>query len=67
LYKLRVKEVAQEMGYNMAQLSRKTGVDFKTIKTIFRNPYHNVEFHVLTRIAEGLNVPLTDLVEQEPD
>ena len=67
MYRLKVKEVATERGYNMAQLSRKTNVDFKTIKKLFRNPYHNVEFNVLTRIAEGLGVPLSDLVEREPD
>ncbi len=67
MYRLKVREVATEYGYNMAQLSRKTNVDFKTIKKLFRNPYHNVEFNVLTRIAEGLGVPLSDLFEREPD
>ena len=67
MYRLRIKEVAQEMGYNQAQLSRKTNVDFKTIKRLFRDPYHNVEFHVLTRIAGGLGVPIADLMEYVPD
>jgi len=67
LYRLRVKEVARSLGYNQAQLSRKAGLDYKTVQKLFRDPYHNVEFHVLVRIAEGLDIPLSDLYEKEPD
>ena len=62
-----MKEVAQRLGYNQAQLSRKAGIDYKTVQKLFRNPYHNVEFHILAQIAEGLGVPLSDLYEREPD
>jgi len=67
LYKLRIKEIAQERGLNMTQLSMEVKVDFKTIKTLFRNPHHDIRFYTLVRIAEGLNIDLCELFEKEPD
>ena len=51
----------------MTQLSMEVRVDFKTIKTLFRNSHHDVRFHTLVRIAEGLDIDLCDLFEKEPD
>lgn len=65
MYKLRIKEIAQEKGLNMSQLSRQTGVDFTTIKTMFRNPHYNARIYTIVRIAEGIDVPLCDLFERE--
>lgn len=67
MYRLRIKEIAQEYGLNMTQLSMEVRVDFKTIKTLFRNSHHDVRFHTLVRIAEGLDIDLCDLFEKEPD
>jgi DNA-binding Xre family transcriptional regulator len=67
LYKLRVKEVAQEHGLNMTQLSLEVKIDFNTIKALFRDPHRDVRFHTLIRIAEGLNIDLCELFEKEPD
>jgi transcriptional regulator with XRE-family HTH domain len=64
---LRIKEIAQEKGLNMSQLSRQTGVDFTTIKTMFRNPHYNARIMTLVRIAEGVGVDLCTLFEQETD
>ena len=67
MYRLRIKEVAEQHGYNMAQLSRASGVDFKTIKELFRNPYRNITFYLLIKIAEGMTVDVRELIERETE
>jgi transcriptional regulator with XRE-family HTH domain len=65
--RLRVKEVAQQKGFNMSSLSRASGVSFRTIKRYWRDPYFNANTETLYKIARALNVPTSDLMEDMPD
>lgn len=67
MIRLKVKEIAEEQGYNMSTLSRASDVSFKTVKRIFRNPYTGVTVDTLNRLAKTLKRPITDLLEEEPD
>ena len=63
MLRLRVKEVAEEKGFNMAQLSRKADIDLRTLRRIYRNPTAEVSTATLNRIADALGVKVTDLLE----
>lgn len=67
MLRLRVKEIAEDKGYNMSSLSRAADVHFTTIKRIWRNPYEGANIVTLKKIARVLAVSLDDLVEDVPD
>jgi transcriptional regulator with XRE-family HTH domain len=63
MLRLRVKEVAKEKGMSMNKLSQRSEVSYNIVKAIYRNPYKEVTFHTLNRLAEVLGVPTTALLE----
>jgi DNA-binding Xre family transcriptional regulator len=65
--RLKVREIAQEKGYNISTLSRKANVGLSTVRRLWRDPYRHVDFYVLERIAKALEVPATALIEDVPD
>lgn len=67
MLRLRVKELAEERGYNMSSLSRASDVSFTTIKRYFRNPYSYATTDTLEKIALTLGVEIGDLIERVPD
>ena len=64
---LRIKEVAQQRGYNMSSLSRATDISFGTIKRLWRHPDTGVSLDTLAKIARVLEVSVADLMEEVPD
>ncbi|QBD82451.1 XRE family transcriptional regulator [Ktedonosporobacter rubrisoli] len=67
MIRLKVKEVAMQMGFNQASLARATGLGFSTIKRIFHDPYKTISLQMLEQIAKTLGVSAHDLFEEEPD
>ncbi|RAQ94695.1 MULTISPECIES: helix-turn-helix domain-containing protein [Thermogemmatispora] len=67
MVRLKVREVAEARGFNMSSLSRAADVNFRTIKSIFRNPYKEVNLSTLAKIARALGVSTADLIEDVPD
>ena len=67
MLRLKVKELAEERGYNMSSLSRASDVSFTTIKRFFRNPYSYANTDTLEKIALTLDVEVGDLIERVPD
>ncbi len=63
MIRLRVREVAESKGYTMMRLSRETGITFNTIKRLWKNPTVGANVHTLARIAEVLQVDISELVE----
>jgi Predicted transcriptional regulator len=64
MFRLRVKEVAEERNYNMSTLSRASGVSFTTIKRYFKKPFAVASTDTLEKIALALGVEVGDLVER---
>lgn len=58
---LRVKEICKEKGILMEELANKLGI---TRVTLTRNINGNPTLETLTKIAEALNVPITDLFKR---
>ncbi len=67
MIRLKVKEVAKEKGFSMSRLSREANMAYKTIQTIFRDPYHEVTTTTLDKLAKTLGVRPDELIEYEPD
>jgi DNA-binding Xre family transcriptional regulator len=67
MIRLKVKEVAKTKGYSMSRLSREANMAYKTIQTIWRNPYHEVTTTTLNKLAKAMGVKPDELFEYEED
>ena len=64
--RLRVKELAEAKGFTMAKLQRAADMNIKTLQALYKNPYIDVAYSTLRKLAEVLELPITDLVEMVP-
>ena len=67
MIRLKIKEVAQQKGYSMSRLSRESNMAYKTIQTIWRDPYHEVTTTTLNKLARTLGVDPSELIEYTPE
>jgi len=67
MIRLKVKEVAKTKGCSMSRLSREANMAYKTIQTIWRNPYHEVTTTTLNKLAKAMGVKPDELFEYEED
>lgn len=67
MLRLRVKEVAKARGISMAKLSRMADLNPRTVQAIYQDPYRDVAYSTLVKIAKALNVDVSDLTEEVPD
>lgn len=67
MVRLRIKEIAEQKGFNQSSLSRAADISFNTVKRIYRDPYKEVTITTLERIAKALGVSIADLIEEIPD
>jgi DNA-binding Xre family transcriptional regulator len=67
MIRLKIKEVAQQKGFSMSRLSRESNMAYKTIQTIWRDPYHEVTTTTLNKLARTLGVDPSELIEYIPD
>jgi transcriptional regulator with XRE-family HTH domain len=67
MFRLKVKEVAQEKNISQRQLFLRSSVDIKIIRNIFRDPHTVVTIETLTRLAKVLGVDVSKLIESVPD
>lgn len=63
MIRLRVRELAEMQKISMTRLSRISDVNYKTIRAIFDDPYRDVAYSTLDKIAKALHVEVSDLVE----
>ena len=61
--RLKVREIAEQKGFNISTLSRKADVGLSTVRRLWHNPSRHVDFDVLERLAKALDVPVTALIE----
>lgn len=67
MYRLKVKDIAQQQGLSQNRLSRLADVDIKVVRRIYRNPHESVTLPVLDRLAKALHVDISELIESIPD
>jgi DNA-binding Xre family transcriptional regulator len=64
--RLRVKEIALEKKISQRKLSLRSGVDIRTVQRISKDPYKVVNTLTLQRLADVLEVDISQLVESVP-
>jgi len=67
MYRLKIREIAEQQKLSRTRLSHLAVVDIKAIRRIFNNPQESVSLPVLDRIAQALHVPIQDLIESVYD
>ena len=67
MQRLKVKEIAREKGVTMARLSRLADVNPRTVEAIFKDPYRDVAYSTLAKLARALGVDVSDLIEDVPE
>jgi DNA-binding Xre family transcriptional regulator len=65
--RFKVREIAEQKGFNISTLSRKADVGLSTVRRLWHDPNRYVDFYVLERLAKALEVPVTALIEDIPD
>lgn len=67
IFKLRIEEVATNKRMSMTRLSRLADVNYKTVQSVYNDPYRDVAYSTLWKMARALGVSIDDLViiEQE--
>ena len=64
--RLRVKELLAEKGMSMDKLARRGWMTRKTVRNVCRNPFHAAKDVTLEKIAQVLDVPMSELYEFVP-
>ena len=59
----RIKEVAEAQGLDIAKLSRRADLAYKTVWEIWNNPDRDVSLRTLEKLADALGVPVVHLIE----
>ena len=67
MIKLKVKEVAEQKKMSMRKLVKESGIAYNTLRTIYRDPYRQVNTDTLDRLAIALGVDIRELLESVPD
>ena len=67
MMRLRIKEAAEDKGYNMEQLARASGLGITTIRRLWKNPAQGAHIYTLEVIAKTLGVPVSALYEEVVD
>ena len=67
MLKIRLREVATEKKISMAQVAKRSGLDYKTVQRIWNEPYKNVDTITIDRLCKGLGVRPGDLLEYRED
>lgn len=63
--RLCVKEVAKEKGISMQMVSHLALLSLNTVRSIYHDPYRVVNTDTLLRLANALDVPVTELFKEE--
>ena len=62
--RLRVREFAQEKGWNLTEVSKRTGIPYTTIVTYANSPgMATVDYTALDKMARAFDIAIEDLVE----
>jgi transcriptional regulator with XRE-family HTH domain len=64
--KLRIREIAEQKGFDAAKLARKADMSYGTVWSLWNDPYRlNVPVKTLIRLAEVLEVEVAALIVED--
>ena len=64
--RVRIRELAEAKGLDVAKLSRRADLAYRTVWQLWNDPDRDVSIKTLSKIAEALGVRVTELIEDEP-
>ena len=67
MLRMRVKEVAESKHISMARLGRMADLDPRTMRLIYKDPFRDVAYSTLVKLAKALDVDIVELTEEVPD
>lgn len=67
MIRLKVREVAQAKGITMAKLGRMADLNQRTMQAIYNDPYRDVAYSTLVKLAKALDVDIAELTEEVQD
>ncbi len=67
MLRMRVKEIAESKGLTMARLGRMADLNPRTMQAIYKDPYRDVAYSTLVKLAKALDVDVSELTEDVPD
>lgn len=67
MIRLKVREIAEQKHISMTRLSRIADVNYKTVQAIFHDPYRDVAYSTLLKLARALGVSIDELAIEESD
>lgn len=67
MLRMRVKEVAEAKGFTMARLGRLADLNPRTMQAIYKDPYRDVAYSTLVKLAKALDVGIAELTEEASD
>jgi transcriptional regulator with XRE-family HTH domain len=65
--RLNVKQIAEQKGFGVRQLSRASGVNHVTTIKYWHNRVQRLDMSVLKRLATALGVTINDLIADEEE
>ncbi len=65
--RLKIKEVATAKGWTQSKLGRAADLNPRTMQEIWHDPYRNITYASLVKIAKVLGVDVSELTEEVPD
>jgi transcriptional regulator with XRE-family HTH domain len=67
VFRLKVREIAEQKGISQRQLFLRSGVDIRTVRRIWHDPHAGVTVETLAKLARVLGVDVSELIESEDD
>lgn len=67
MLRMKVKEIAEAKGLTMTKLGRMADLNQRTMQAIFKDPYRDVAYSTLVKLAKALEVDISELTEEVPD
>jgi len=63
--RLRVKELAEEQGFNITTLAEAADVNWRTVQKLWHNEARQLNTETLAKVAKALGTPTKDLLVEE--
>ncbi len=63
--RINIRQPAEAQGLDIAKLSRKSNISYKTVWELWNNPDRDVSLRTLEKLAGALGVPVQQLIEDD--
>ncbi len=67
MIRLRVLEILKEQGHTKYWLWKKTRMSYQNFNKVVSNETESIKFDTLEQLCRGLECPMGDLFEMDPD